>query len=1133
MAERIGTMFVDIEGNTSGLNRAIAGAQLKATAAFNKVGAAASGMITGGLIAGVSAVVVGLAAGVPAAIRFEEAFAGVKKTLDATEGQFARLSDELVDMSRNLPMTSTELAKIAQVAGQLGIAAEDVGQFTEVIAKLGGATDLTGEQGATSMARFMKVINQPIENTEAFASVLVALGNNMAATENEILELAKNFGALGTQVGLGGEEILAFSAAMREMGQPAAAGATALNKLFTNLNSALLGDGGLSSFAEIAGMSMLEFQELAESSMAAAAAAVLEGLNDMGDAEKSQIAALQEVGLARDRVSRALITLAANEQGLAKAREIANQELFEQAALEREFLIRQDTVAGQMDILKSKFHAFAQTLGKALLPVIRGLVKFLGNVLDGFTFFIGAVTTASDKVKVFMTAIGVRGLFSVLKKVGNVIKALVARFKGLGDITEEAAKKLGFFSKFVQKIGLGKIVGAFSGVGTFLAGFSFLGKMQQDIDAFGGSVEDLTNKFNILKQSGDGIAELTEQELKAMVDGLQDGDIKDTLLDQIASGELTTEDVNRLHEQGKIIGEEFTQALKDQLGVGRQGGAMGFDLPALTKVREQMEASGQTNNDIFKTTVALTDALIDNGGKHNEITREIESQLIAQLALNDALQGSETITDKVRNLLIDNADAIGKTPAEIRAATREMDGLEAMAKAFAGDIEGLPSLVDKLFPPEVDPIQQAMANLKEDLGILEEMVNATFDPAKSEFELEFAKLDLTEAQEEVVDLQSEQVDLQKELVANAEELQELKNSEVLDEEEILKIAEKRAEIAELENKHATEAAMTMEEQAKQQDMIVEALEIEERLRNGMALSANQQLRREKLRKDRRRVELAAAQGSLEFADLELAAIDENIKAIEDKAVTQEDADKLRRDAAEIAQNAEKRRADELNKILTLKGQILDTQEKASARRQKEIETVEKRRIEINERLAELPRDIAEAHFDILKAEQQVVDKTIEMKKAFIELSTVSQQEMANLAASIGIPATMIGNLLGLVEENEGKSNSLINGLIGGATNKANQIMSMGGGLSAFHGGGAFKGGQNLLVGELGPELVKTFPSGGGMVTALGGGRGGMQNTINLNITGLPSDPIATRRIVQNISRELGKLEREGRSGVVR
>ena len=42
----------------------------------------------------------------------------------------------------------------------------------------------------------------------------------------------------------------------------------------------------------------------------------------------------------------------------------------------------------------------------------------------------------------------------------------------------------------------------------------------------------------------------------------------------------------------------------------------------------------------------------------------------------------------------------------------------------------------------------------------------------------------------------------------------------------------------------------------------------------MALTANQQLQREKLRKDRRRVELAAQQGSLEFADLELLALDE-------------------------------------------------------------------------------------------------------------------------------------------------------------------------------------------------------------------------------------------------------------------
>lgn len=1129
MAERIGAMFVDIEGNTSGLNKAIAGAQLKATRAFNAIGSAASGMVTGALVTGIAAVAVGLAAGVPAAIRFEEAFAGVKKTLDGTAEEFKALQKELIEMSRNLPFTSTQLAGIAQVAGQLGIAAGDVGKFTEVIAKLGGATDLTGEQGATSMARFMKVINQPIENTEAFASVLVELGNNMAATESEILELAKNFGALGTQVGLGGEEILAFSAAMREMGQPAAAGATALNKLFTNLNSALLGDGGLASFAEIAGMSMVEFQELAESSMAAAAAAVLEGLNDMGDAEKSQIAALQEVGLARDRVSRALITLAANEQGLAKAREIANKELFEQAALEREFEIRQDTVAGQMDILKSKFHAFAQTLGQFVLPVLRILIRFFSSVLDGLMFLMGALENTGDKVRVFLTYLGTKGLVGAFKKIGTFIGNIVKRFKGLGAITEEAGKKLGVFSKLIQKIGLGRLVGIVSGVGTVLAGLNFFGKMQQDIDAFNGSVESLTDKFNLLKQSQKGLAGITQEEIDAMIAGFKDEEMKEILKGM----ELTPDDINRMYQEGEIIGKQFTQGLKDQLGVGKQGGAFGFDFPAINKIKEEMEAAGQTNNEIYQTVVKVTEALREDSGLRNESTKELMRQLEAQLLLNDALQNSVSIEEKIRQLLIDNAEEIGKTPAEVAAATREFDGLAAMAKGFALDIEGLKPLVDILFPPEKDPVQQAMANLKEDLGALEEMVNSVFDPAKSEFELDFAKMDLVEAEEQVTELQQEQIDLQKELVSNAEELAELKNSSLLDEEETLKIAEKRAEIAEIENKHATEAAMTMEEQAKQQDMIVEALEIEERLRNGMALTANQQLRREKLRKDRRRVELAAAQGSLEFADLELAAIDENIKAIEDKAVTQEDADKLRRDAAALAQEAEKRRADELNKVLQLKGQILDTQEKASARRQQEIEAIEKRRVEINERLKDLPRDIAEAHYDVLNAEQQVVDKAIEMKRAFIDLSTVSQQEMQKLAASIGIPASMIGNLLGLIDQNQGSASNLVNTLLGNASSKAAQIQNMGK-FSARHMGGGFKGGQNVLVGELGPELIKAFPGGGGMVTPLGGrGQGGMQNTINLNITGLPSDPIATRRIVQNISKELNKLEREGRSGVIR
>ena len=87
---------------------------------------------------------------------------------------------------------------------------------------------------------------------------------------------------------------------------------------------------------------------------------------------------------------------------------------------------------------------------------------------------------------------------------------------------------------------------------------------------------------------------------------------------------------------------------------------------------------------------------------------------------------------------------------------------------------------------------------------------------------------------------------------------------------------------------------------------------------------------------------------------------------------------------------------------------------------------------------------------------------------------------------------------------------------------------------ARHMGGSFKAGQNYLVGEYGPEMMKAFPGGGGQITPMGGrGSGDTYNTVNLNVSGMPSDPIAARRTAQLIQKELNKLKKDGRSGIVR
>ena len=93
------------------------------------------------------------------AMSFEETMSDVAKVVDGlkdsngnlTEEYYA-MSDSLIEMSKNIPLTTNELGQITAAAGQANIAKEDLMQFTETAAKMGVAFDTTAEQAGTWMA---------------------------------------------------------------------------------------------------------------------------------------------------------------------------------------------------------------------------------------------------------------------------------------------------------------------------------------------------------------------------------------------------------------------------------------------------------------------------------------------------------------------------------------------------------------------------------------------------------------------------------------------------------------------------------------------------------------------------------------------------------------------------------------------------------------------------------------------------------------------------------------------------------------------------------------------------------------------------------------------------------------------
>ena len=310
----------------------------------------------------------------------ELAMAGVQKTVGGTDETIEKLKDEFIDMSNKMPTAATELARIGQVAGQLGIEAQNIGTFTDTIAKMAAATDLSTESAAFSLARISNIMGTPQSAAENLASAMVDLGNNFAATEPEIAAFALRIAGAGRVVGLSEGDVLGFSAALASVGVRAQAGGTAISKAFVKIaNEVSKGGARVAQFAEIAGMSTEEFARLFKEDAAGALQQFILGLGNASEAGVNVFQVLEDLGLQEIRTRDAMLRLSLSGDLLASAIDRGNVSFKEGTALNKEYAIFLDTTSSRLKILWQQFENAAAIIGKAFEPVITGVLKSLSG----------------------------------------------------------------------------------------------------------------------------------------------------------------------------------------------------------------------------------------------------------------------------------------------------------------------------------------------------------------------------------------------------------------------------------------------------------------------------------------------------------------------------------------------------------------------------------------------------------------------------------------------------------------------------------------------------------------------------------------------------------------------------------
>ena len=389
-----------------------------------------------------------------AASDYESAFAGVKKTVDETATvSYKNLSDGIRQMAKELPASAVEIANVAEVAGQLGIKAEDILTFSRTMIDMGESTNLSAEDAATAIAKIANILGLTSDEYKRFGSSVVDLGNNFATTERDIVEMTNRLAAGGKLAGLTAPDILGLATAMSSVGIEAEAGGTAMTQTLTAIGNAvsLTGKGAaddLNLIAKTAGMTSEEFQQAWKEKPVVALQSFIKGLKDAQDKGVNMNAILAQLGMTGIRQSNMLKSLALASDKMGDAVDRSNKAWKENTALTNEANKRYETTESQLKMFKNQVTDLAIEFGGPLLKALRDGLKAGKPWIDTLAKMAKQFSSMSEEEQrnVLMWAALTAGAGPALTLFGKGIGIIGSLTKGIGWLTKGTSKAVGGIS---------------------------------------------------------------------------------------------------------------------------------------------------------------------------------------------------------------------------------------------------------------------------------------------------------------------------------------------------------------------------------------------------------------------------------------------------------------------------------------------------------------------------------------------------------------------------------------------------------------------------------------------------------------------------------------------------------------
>lgn len=342
---------------------------------------------------------------------FEEASVGAKFAINGlSANQLPQFNNEIIEMSKRVPYSATQLMKMAVELGKSGVEYKDLNEMMNTTIDSAKNWDMSVEETGNVLGIFKNILKLSNKELRDHAAMISGLADQSVTTESAIIDVEKRIAGTGAAAGLSANQIAGLSATMLSLGVAPERAAMALDNLIgVARKSRKPGEQIYDTITRI-------FGELDK----------IKNDKDLLNATEKLFGKSME-GANIDKLRQYLKAVKEGKAGLVDLMKYAmyNQEdankIFDQLTIEK-----LKTANAQFQIMKNNLVALALKLSTVVLPIVNKLLEWIVAITDAPAWMKWSTAAVASFAIIFASMLKLINLMKDLVKWTTIQAAIQA-----------------------------------------------------------------------------------------------------------------------------------------------------------------------------------------------------------------------------------------------------------------------------------------------------------------------------------------------------------------------------------------------------------------------------------------------------------------------------------------------------------------------------------------------------------------------------------------------------------------------------------------------------------------------------------------------------------------------------------